>query len=92
MRNFGPIVWNTMLPDNLKTCKSLAEFKNRIKHTYSIVKIATYYKKTIIYIIYTIYKFVLTQTNILKLAQTHKPTYSSHTMPHSFTYDYPLFP
>ena len=31
LRNFGPIVWNTMLPDNLKTCKSLDDFKNSIK-------------------------------------------------------------
>ena len=31
LRCFGPIVWNTMLPENLKTCNSLAEFKNRIK-------------------------------------------------------------
>ena len=31
LRSFGPIVWNTMLPDYLKTCKSLGEFKNRIK-------------------------------------------------------------
>ena len=31
LRSFGPIVWNTMLPDNLKTCKSLGEFKNSIK-------------------------------------------------------------
>ena len=31
LRSFGPIVWNTMLPENLKTCKSLGEFKNRIK-------------------------------------------------------------
>ena len=31
LRSFGPKVWNSMLPDNLKTCESLAEFKNRIK-------------------------------------------------------------
>ena len=31
LRNFGPIVWNTMLPDDLKNCKSLDSFKNSIK-------------------------------------------------------------
>ena len=31
LRSFGPTVWNSMLPDNLKSCKSLGEFKNRIK-------------------------------------------------------------
>ena len=31
LRNFGPIVWNTMLPEDLKLCYSLAEFKNSIK-------------------------------------------------------------
>ena len=31
LRCFGPIVWNSMLPDKLKSCKSLGEFKNRIK-------------------------------------------------------------
>ena len=31
LRSFGPKVWNSMLPDNLKSCKSLGEFKNRIK-------------------------------------------------------------
>ena len=31
LRSFGPVVWNDMLPDNLKTCESLVEFKNRIK-------------------------------------------------------------
>ena len=31
LRNFGPIVWNTMLPEKFKTCSSLAEFKNSIK-------------------------------------------------------------
>ena len=31
LRSFGPIVWNTMLPEYLKSCKSLAEFKNSIK-------------------------------------------------------------
>ena len=27
LRNFGPIVWNTMLPDKLKASKSLSQFK-----------------------------------------------------------------
>ena len=31
LRSFGPIVWNTMLPDELKLSKSLNEFKLRIK-------------------------------------------------------------
>ena len=31
LRSFGPIVWNTMLPDDLKICKSLDSFKNSIK-------------------------------------------------------------
>ena len=31
LRNFGPIVWNTILPQNLKECSSLLEFKNSIK-------------------------------------------------------------
>ena len=31
LRTFGPIVWNTMLPDKLKTCKTLDDFKNSIK-------------------------------------------------------------
>ena len=31
LRSFGPKVWNSMLPDSLKTCKSLSEFKTRIK-------------------------------------------------------------
>jgi ribonuclease P/MRP protein subunit RPP40 len=31
LRSFGPIVWNTMLPENLKVCSTLAEFKNTIK-------------------------------------------------------------
>ena len=30
-RSFGPIVWNTILPKNLKLCSTLAEFKNAIK-------------------------------------------------------------
>ena len=30
-RSFGPIVWNTMLPDKLKQCKSLTEFQISIK-------------------------------------------------------------
>ena len=31
LRNFGPIVWNKMLPEKLKTCSSLDEFKISIK-------------------------------------------------------------
>ena len=31
IRSFGPIVWNVMLPDRLKTCESLSEFKSNIK-------------------------------------------------------------
>ena len=31
LRNFGPVVWNIMLPEKLKVCSSLAEFKNSIK-------------------------------------------------------------
>ena len=31
LRSFGPIVWNTMLPEELKKCKNLSEFKLRIK-------------------------------------------------------------
>jgi hypothetical protein len=31
LRIYGPIVWNKMLPDNLKVCSSLSEFKNKIK-------------------------------------------------------------
>ena len=31
LRSFGPKVWNSMLPDSLKGCKSLSEFKTRIK-------------------------------------------------------------
>ena len=31
LRIFGPIVWNTMLPESLKACKSLDDFKNSIK-------------------------------------------------------------
>jgi hypothetical protein len=31
LRTFGPIVWNTMLPEKLKSCKSLDDFKNSIK-------------------------------------------------------------
>ena len=31
LRNFGPIVWNNILPQNLKECSSLLEFKNSIK-------------------------------------------------------------
>ena len=31
LRNFGPIVWNDMLPEKYKMCKTLDEFKNSIK-------------------------------------------------------------
>ena len=31
LRIFGPIVWNNMLPENLKACSSLSEFKSKIK-------------------------------------------------------------
>ena len=31
LRNFGPIVWNNMLPEKYKLCKTLDEFKNSIK-------------------------------------------------------------
>ena len=31
LRSFGPIVWNTMLPEKLKACKSLNEFRAGIK-------------------------------------------------------------
>ena len=31
LRIFGPIVWNNMLPERLKVCSSLSEFKNAIK-------------------------------------------------------------
>ena len=31
LRNFGPVVWNTMLPEKLKICSSLSEFKTLIK-------------------------------------------------------------
>ena len=31
LRNFGPIVWNDMLPDKHKSCKTLDEFKISIK-------------------------------------------------------------
>ena len=31
LRSFGPIVWNTMLPENLKQCSTLDEFKCSIK-------------------------------------------------------------
>ena len=29
--SFGPIVWNTMLPDKLKQCETLSEFQTSIK-------------------------------------------------------------
>ena len=31
LRSFGPIVWNTMLPNELKECDSLDSFKSSIK-------------------------------------------------------------
>ena len=31
LRSFGPIVWNTMLPDDLKSCENLDSFKSSIK-------------------------------------------------------------
>ena len=31
LRSFGPIVWNTMLPEKYKVCTTLSEFKNSIK-------------------------------------------------------------
>ena len=31
LRSFGPIVWNTMLPEKLKASPSLDDFKNSIK-------------------------------------------------------------
>ena len=31
LRTFGPIVWNTMLPNNLKTCDNLDDFKNALR-------------------------------------------------------------
>ena len=31
LRSFGPVLWNTMLPENLKECSSLEEFKESIK-------------------------------------------------------------
>ena len=31
LRSFGPIVWNTMLPEELKVCQGLDEFKDSIK-------------------------------------------------------------
>ena len=31
LRSFGPIVWNTMVPDKLKNCESLDLFKTSIK-------------------------------------------------------------
>ena len=30
LRSFGPIVWNTMMPKELKECSSLVKFKNTI--------------------------------------------------------------
>ena len=32
LRSFGPIVWNTMLPEKLKQCSSLEEFKCSLKY------------------------------------------------------------
>ena len=31
LRSFGPIVWNSMLPDTLKNCESLEQFKHSTK-------------------------------------------------------------
>ena len=31
LRNFGPIVWNNMIPENLKSCSNLFDFKKAIK-------------------------------------------------------------
>ena len=31
LRNFGPLVWNTMLPEKAKQCSGLEEFKSSIK-------------------------------------------------------------
>ena len=31
LSSFGPIVWNTMLPEKLKNCDSLTDFKQSIK-------------------------------------------------------------
>ena len=31
LRNFGPIVWNDMIPDSLKNCETLDKFKSSIK-------------------------------------------------------------
>ena len=31
LRNFGPIVWNNMLPNNLKSETTLEKFKNNVK-------------------------------------------------------------
>ena len=36
LRNFGPIVWNTMLPNELKECKDLINFKHKIKNNFFI--------------------------------------------------------
>ena len=32
LRNFGPVLWNTMLPRKYKACVCLDEFKNMIKY------------------------------------------------------------
>ena len=34
LRSFGPIVWNTMLPEKLKACESLNEFKQVLSPGY----------------------------------------------------------
>ena len=31
LRSFGPIIWNVMLPEKLKKCESLDNFKDSIK-------------------------------------------------------------
>ncbi len=30
LRSFGPLLWNTMLPDELKSCESLENFKDNV--------------------------------------------------------------
>ena len=37
LRSFGPIVWNTMLPNKFKGCSSLAEIKNSTSHGFPII-------------------------------------------------------
>ena len=42
LRSFGPIVWNTMLPNQLKECSSLVEVKNSIKSWIPIIVLVDY--------------------------------------------------